>query len=93
MYIQLPATQPLEESSFRRKLSKREKRNLKKENKLRKMKNSQQNENDPDDGNDAASANGNVNSNRGSVAEKLYTGFFKLPIIQSQFFNNYLGID
>lgn len=39
------------------------------------MKSSQQNENDPDDGHDAGSGNGALN-NRGSVAEKLYTGFY-----------------
>ena len=39
------------------------------------MKSSQQNENDPDDGHDAGSGNGAPN-NRGSVAEKLYTGSY-----------------
>ena len=56
----LPAQQPPEESSFRRKLSKREKRNAKKENKLRKMKSSEQ------------EGDGETGKN-GTVAEKLYT--------------------
>ena len=77
-FHQLPATQPPEESSFRRKLSKREKRNMKKENKLRKMKSSADH---PDDNAHANNGNlsgggggGGSNNNKGSVAEKLYTG-------------------
>ena len=63
----MPATQPPEESSFRRKISKREKRNMKKENKLRKLKSSGMN--DAEDSNNSTS-----NNKSGSVAEKLYTG-------------------
>lgn len=58
----LPAQQPPEESSFRRKLSKREKRNAKKENKLRKLKSSEH-------GGDGGEETGK----NGTVAEKLYT--------------------
>ncbi len=61
----LPAQQLPEESSFRRKLSKREKRNAKKENKLRKLKSS-----DNDGGGGQDGENGGKN---GTVAEKLYT--------------------
>lgn len=57
----LPAQQPPEESSFRRKLSKRDKRNAKKENKLRKMKSSEHGDEE------------NGNGTSGTVAEKLYT--------------------
>ncbi|XP_057376791.1 afadin-like isoform X2 [Daphnia carinata] len=62
----LPAQQPPEESSFRRKFSKREKRNAKKENKLRKLKSS---ENDGGGCNDGE----NGGKNGTTVAEKLYT--------------------
>jgi afadin len=61
----LPAQQPPEESSFRCKLSKREKRNAKKENKLRKLKSS-----DNDGGGGQDGENGSKN---GTMAEKLYT--------------------
>lgn len=62
----LPAQQPPEESSFRRKLSKREKRNAKKENKLRKLKSSEHDGGGCNDG-----ENGGKNGT--TVAEKLYT--------------------
>ena len=80
----LPATQPPEESSFRRKLSKREKRNAKKENKLRKLKST---DGHGGGGNDGGGEGGGGHD--GGVAEKLYTGKKKT----SNFTLPYLFID
>ena len=83
----LPAQQPPEESSFRRKLSKRDKRKEKKENKLRKLKSSDGGSGGGggDHGDGADHHGGDHGSNGGtgangqsSVAEKLYTGKNKL---------------
>ena len=74
----LPAQQPPEESSFRRKLSKREKRKEKKENKLRKLKSSEGHggggggDDGGLEGGDGVGSNGA--NGQSSVAEKLYTG-------------------